>query len=202
MMGPAERHPRFPPRARFSYWPFSAAVMVFWLWLLWVFGAVEWLRFDTEALRVFLSIMLYTSILPILAWLALIVPIYRDGYVLTPEGIEICPAGRPDRFRTIPWAAIDKLILRQRMKGPGFLEIGLRPEARVMFGRRVEVTANRTSWSPLDMLIAIRTVAPEAGFELKGHRLDIRHMGGEEWRLVPIPTADAAPALVETSQRP
>jgi hypothetical protein len=38
---------------------------------------------------------------------------------------------------------------------------------------------------PVALLTAIRDLAPHGGFDLKGHRLDIAHWGGEEWRLEP-----------------
>jgi transcriptional regulator with XRE-family HTH domain len=77
---------------------------------------------------------------------------------------------------------VERIVGRSR-RGAISLDFRLRPgHGR----RRWDLVSDRYIGDPRDVLEAIRDLAPDGGYTLEGHRLDVRFWGGEEWRLVPL----------------
>jgi hypothetical protein len=185
MDGPDAPLIRFAPERRYKYWPYSAMFLVVWAWLLWSMGAFE---HETSAQRLerALVALAVTGIFPLCAVWYLLLPFRRAALEVRPEGLRIVPVGGCGAT-TIPWADIARVERRAR-RGPDDLQFTLRSGNTAMLGRGGRLSKGLFDGTLAELLRAIRDVAPAGGYALEGHRLDIRHMGGEVWRVVPQKT--------------
>jgi hypothetical protein len=170
------------PSRRFRYWPVSVLFVGAGFWVLWIAGLPD-LMGDIGEPYWFarLRAKILIAFVPFLgAILMLFVPFRRMRLAVTPVGLEAASPGGGHETR-IGWADLERVVYR-RPRAIGCLEFRFRPG----HGRRLwRLRDDCYDGGPVALLTAIRNLAPHGGFDLKGHRLDIAHWGGEEWRLEP-----------------
>ncbi|MCU4654944.1 hypothetical protein N8I71_19060 [Roseibacterium sp. SDUM158016] len=182
--GSARGEVRFAPVGRFSYWPASALCAGLGIGIAWFVGLPEVLSRIGEPgwLTELLILLLVTALVPFLcALLALFLPFQRLEVIVRGDGLIATPASGRGEIR-LRWEDVERIVGRSR-RGAISLDFRLRPgHGR----RRWDLVSDRYIGDPRDVLEAIRDLAPDGGYTLEGHRLDVRFWGGEEWRLVPL----------------
>jgi hypothetical protein len=171
----------FPPARRFRYWPLSVLFLGLGGWVMWVAGLPVLLRDfgGPDWWPRFLVLTVGVAGFPILgAVVMLFVPFRRLRLTVGPDGLlAVTSHGRP--VMRIDWGSLDRIVYR-RPRSIGSLEFRFRSDQ----GRRLwRLRDDCYAGGPVALLTAIRDLAPEAGYALTGHRLDISHWGGEEWRI-------------------
>ena len=122
-------------------------------------------------------LLLPVGAIPFLAAvLALFIPFRRLHLTVGPDGLDAVTSGGRQVIR-LDWSTVERIVYR-RARSIGCLEFRLRPGQ----GRRIwRLRDDCYEGGPVALLSAIREVAPGGGFELKGHRLDIAHWGGDAY---------------------
>jgi hypothetical protein len=176
---------RFPPARRFRYWPVSLTIALAGLWVMWAAGLPDLLRDfgGRDWWSRFFQMLVMIGSIPLLgATLMLFVPFRRLHLTVRPDGLDAVTSGGRE-VRRVDWSAVERIVYR-RPRSVGALEFHFRegPGPR-LWRLRDDCYAG----GPKALLAAIVETAPAGGWALKGHRLDIAHWGGEEWRLERAP---------------
>jgi len=191
MSATAENQRHFQPGRSYSYWPYTVVFIAGWIVIIWSMGVFE--RYRVESLSQYLErariILLVTGLIPLIGLAFLLLPLRRTALTVRPEGLEVEPVKRGQRF-TIRWSDIARIERRGAHRGPDYLFFHLRKGNQTGFRQRYKLPQDVFEGSFIELLTAIRDIAPMAGYQLKGHRLDIRHMGGEQWWFEPLETAE------------
>lgn len=177
----------FPPGRRGRYWPWTVICMATYVWILWELDAFRRYRYEDtgEYLERLGHIMFFMGFFPLFGVIFLFLPPGRRAVRVRPGGLIFEPAsGRPPT--TLPWQAIERIERRAQHRRPDSLWFRIREGHRDGIGKTYRLDGDVYGGSHVELLTAMREVAPQAGYELKGHRLDILHMGGEEWWLTPV----------------
>lgn len=179
----------FPPARRFAYWPWTVFCAGFYGWLLWQFDTFRML--PRESLQQYIDRAGFTLLLwsPFLlaGGLFLFLPLGRRAVRVEADGVIFTPVGR-GRPTTLRWETIEKIERRMQHRRPDALWFHLREGGRDGVGTIYKLVEDLYGGTHIELLTAIRETVPQAGFTLKGHRLDIQHWGGEEWWLDPAHT--------------